>query len=324
MDPHLLFKAGGFIMLLVIGVPGNIFILFHFSCLRIIEKKLLPTNMILMVLSLVNLLVLLSRVIPQSLQAIGLENVLNDMECKLVIYTYRVSRAMSISVTSLLSFHQCILITPNTGIWSYLKQKLAHNLNAVMLMLWLVNITMYPYSSSIAKAKGNCTTSPYTLHVMYCDIDFSNYFSYILNGAFLASRDFIFVGLMTSASSYIVYLLLLHEKSVKGTRSSDKRKGRSVEYKASRAVILLVALYVVLFGLDNSMWVYTLTMSNVSSDMNDARILLACSYAALSPLVIIATNPKLQHMMSCAKINKSLHLSIQQSSGDKGNIFMIS
>ncbi|XP_053311870.1 olfactory receptor class A-like protein 1 [Spea bombifrons] len=325
MDLHLLFKAIGFILLLVIGVPGNIFIIAQFTCFRIIEKKLLPANIILLVLSIVNLLVLLSRVIPQSLEAIGMENLLSDVECKLVIYTYRVSRAMSISVTSLLSCYQCLLITPRSGLCTYLKKIVTHNISILILILWIINIIMYTYSMSISRAKGNFTTSPYTLHVVYCNIDFLNYFTYILNGAFFTNRDFIFIGLMTLASGYIVYLLISHEKSIKGIRRSDRHKGRSVEYKASRAVILLVCLYVLLFGLDNAMWIYTLTMSNVSPNMNDARILLACSYSALSPLIIITSNPKLQQSMKWSQKNMMIHSQTSQNNtGDAKRVHYIS
>ncbi|XP_056416665.1 olfactory receptor class A-like protein 1 [Hyla sarda] len=313
MDPHALLKAAGFLFLMVVGVPGNIFILVQFICLRIVEKKLLSANIMLVVLALANLLVLFSRILPQSLEAIGMNNLLNDTECMLIIYTYRVSRAMCIAITSLLSCHQCILIAPNFGVWSFLKQKVSQNTSIIISTIWLMILIMYPYSMSIARAKGNFTTSPFTLHVIFCNIDFVNYFSYILNGAFMATRDFIFVGLMTLASSYIVYLLLSHEKTVRGIRSSDKRKKKSVEYKASRAVILLVVLYVVLFGLDNSMWIYTLTMSGVSPETNDARIMLSCSYSALSPFVIIATNQKLQQRVKYRQKKKAI-LWISQNS----------
>ncbi|XP_040278122.1 olfactory receptor class A-like protein 1 [Bufo bufo] len=314
MDPRVLLKAAGFLFLIVVGVPGNVFILIQFICLKIIEKKLLPANIMLVVLALANLLVLFSRVLPQSLEALGLSNLLNDNECMLIIYTYRVSRAMCIAITSLLSCHQCILIAPNSKMWSFLKQNVSQNMSIIIFSVWLIILIMYPYSMSIARAKGNFTTSPFTLHVVFCNIDFLNYFSYILNGAFMASRDFLFVGLMTLASGYIVYLLINHEKTVREIRSSSRKKGKSVEYKASRAVILLVALYVVLFGLDNSMWIYTLTMSNVSPDMNDVRIMLACSYSALSPLVIIATNQKLQQRVKFRNKNKEILWTSQSSS----------
>ncbi|XP_063808392.1 olfactory receptor class A-like protein 1 [Pseudophryne corroboree] len=295
MDPHLLLKAIGFILLVIIGIPGNIFLLLQFAYIKIYEKKLLPTYIILTVLAMANFLIILSRIIPQSLNAIGVEDLLNDTECKFAIYTYRVSRAMSICVTSLLSCHQCILISPTSRGWTYLKQNVTQYLWVIILFFCIMNFSMYPYSFMSTFARRNITTSPYALHLVYCDTDFLTYTAYIVNGTVYFIRDFIFVGLMLLASSYMVYILLRHERNMKGIRNSDRGQKRSAEYKASRAVILLVVVYVVLFGLDNSMWIYTLTMSNLSPNMNDIRIFLASSYATLSPIVIIITNPKLQH-----------------------------
>ncbi|OCT91596.1 olfactory receptor class A-like protein 1 [Xenopus laevis] len=302
MDPYTLLKAIGFLLLVIIGIPGNVFIMMQFTYLKITEKKLLPTNFILMVLALVNLLVILSRIIPQSINALGVEELLDDTECKFVIFTYRVNRAMSICVTSFLSCYQCILIAPNTKIWMYLKHKVTQNVVAIILFFWIINIAIYPYVFFSSHARRNQTTSPYTLHLVYCDSDFLNYMAYIVNGSIYSLRDFIFVGPMALASSYIVFILLSHEKSVKGIRSSDRTQRRSVEYRASKAVILLVALYVLLYGLDNCMWIYTLTLSNVTTNMGEIRIFLASSYASLSPIVIIITNPKLQqNLLTCSK-----------------------
>ncbi|XP_075471558.1 olfactory receptor class A-like protein 1 [Ascaphus truei] len=323
MEIRLLFKALGFILLVIIGIPSNTYILLKFTYIRIAEKKLLPTNILLMVLALVNLLVVLSRVIPQSLNAIGLEDLLDDSKCKLVIYTYRVSRAMSICVTSLLSCHQCILIAPTTGMWSYLKQKVTQNVLVIIIPIMCINLIMYRTSIMYVHAKKN-STSPYTLHLVYCDTDYLTYINYIVNGAFFALRDFLFVGLMTLASTYIVYVLLCHEKSIKGIRSSDRDKGKSVEYKASRAVILLVVTYALLFGMDNCMWIYTLTLSNASPSMNDARVVLSCSYSALSPIVIIATNPKLQQRANILQRRRLLPWNHQGDSGSSIQVNCIS
>ncbi|KAG8450917.1 hypothetical protein GDO86_003261 [Hymenochirus boettgeri] len=294
MDIRLLIKAVGFFLLAAIGVPGNVYILLRFAIIKIKEKKLLPTNTLLMALAFMNLLIVFSRIILQFLNSIGVENFLNDSRCKLFVYAYRVSRAMSICTTSLLSSYQCIIIAPKTILWSFLKQKVTHNTLPIIAAILVLNLILYRTSIMYATTKRNATSSPYTLHLVYCDMDFLTYDSYIINGAIFSSMDFLFVGLMTVASIYIVYILLCHEKSIKGKRSTDRVQSKSVEYRASRAVIMLVILYVMLFGFDNSMWIYTLTLSNVSPDMNDARIALACSYSALSPLVIINTNPKLQ------------------------------
>ncbi|XP_073443417.1 olfactory receptor class A-like protein 1 [Dendrobates tinctorius] len=281
-------------MMIVIGIPGNLYILLKFTFIRINKKKLLPTNTILMTLVVMNLLIVISRIIPQYLHALGIKHLMDDTRCQIFLYTYRVSRAMSISITSLLSCHQCILIAPSAKHWIYFKQKMTHNVLTIIITILCYNLIIYYSAIKYAQSNYNATTSIYTLHLIYCDMDFQTYYTYIINGAIFAFIDFLFVGFMVIASSYIVYRLVHHERSIKGIRSSDRGQGRTAEYKASRAVIILVVLYVALFGLDNSMWIYTMTLSNVTANMNDARIVLACSYSALSPIVIICTNPKLK------------------------------
>ncbi|KAM4795744.1 olfactory receptor class A-like protein 1 [Rhinophrynus dorsalis] len=295
METLPLLTAFGFIFLIIIGMPGNVFILLKFTYIKIIEKKLLPTNMILMVLALANILIIFSRVIPQAQDAMGVKNLLDDIECQLVVYTYRVSRAMSICVTSILSCHQCALIAPITKMWIYVKQLLAQNVLYIILILFVMNMAFYSSCFYFTKAKTNSTTSMYTLNLVYCNADFLTYMYFMIFGILYGIREIIFVGLMALSSSYIVFVLHQHGKAIKGMRSSDKGPRKTVEYKASRAVILLVALYVVLYGMDNAMWIYTLTLTNMSPEMNNIRIFLAASYSAFSPLVIIATNPKLHH-----------------------------
>ncbi|XP_053311867.1 olfactory receptor class A-like protein 1 [Spea bombifrons] len=293
MELRLLLKALGFILLIIIGIPGNIFILLKFAYIKMVEKKLLPANVMLMVLALSNLFVVFSRVIPQALNAIGVENLLGDTECKLVLFTFRVSRAMSICVTSFLSCHQCVLIAPVTRYWIYLKEKITKQISVIVILLFGMNISLYPSTILYGQARKPNATSEYTLRLVYCDADFVTYISFLFNGLVSVIREIIFVGLMAISSSYMVSILYRHGRTMKSMRSSDRMQSKTVEFKASRAVILLVALYVVLYGMDNSMWIYTLTLSNVSTEMNDTRIFLAASYSALSPIVIIATNPKL-------------------------------
>ncbi|XP_056416130.1 olfactory receptor class A-like protein 1 [Hyla sarda] len=294
MEIHVILKAFGFLLLLIVGIPGNVFICLQLTYVRIVERKLLQINIILTVLCFFNFLVLFSRIIPQALNALGVEYLLNDTECKLVIYTYRVSRAMSICITSLLSWHQCILIAPIKQFWIFLKQKITQRTKVIILGFWIINLSTYPFFVLNANTRKNGTTSVYTLHLVYCDTDFLNYTSYVVNGFFYAIRDFLFVVAMTLASSYMVCVLFYHDRSMRRRMNLDRSQRRVAQYKASRAIILLVTLYVVLFGLDNSLWIYTLTLSDVSPNMNDIRIFLASSYAAFSPILIITTNPKLR------------------------------
>ncbi|XP_053311871.1 olfactory receptor class A-like protein 1 [Spea bombifrons] len=306
-EVRLIFKAIGFIILIIIGVPSNVFILAIFIHTKITEKKLLPSNAILTMLALVNLLVIITKGIPQAIHSIGIRNILNDTECKLFSFMYRICRGMTICVTSLLSCNQCVILAPPSKSWLILKQKISPNLPWIMLCLWSINIAIYPSCLIHVRAIGNYTTSKYTLHLEFCNHDFMTFQSYVANGIAIALRDFSFVGSMTLASCYIVFTLHRHGKQVQGMRSSDKNPGKSVEYKASRAVVLLVTIYVALFGLDSCIWIYTLIVSRVSPAISDARVFFGTLYAALSPVVIIKTNKKIKTTLICNNKKEQIH-----------------
>ncbi|XP_075053901.1 olfactory receptor class A-like protein 1 [Mixophyes fleayi] len=322
MEPLPIIKAFGFLILLIIGMPGNLFIFLQFTYIRKLERKLIPTNIILTILSFIHFLVVFARVIPQFLNALGFEDLYDDTKCKLAVLTYRVSRAMSICVTTLLSCHQCILIGPTTQVWVFLKQKVTQRTMTIILVFWVINLSTYTFFMLNAKARRNKTTSQYAIHVIYCDIDFLNYTSYVINGTIYVVRDIFFLILMTLASSYMVYILLLHERNMRKMKCLHRAQRRSAQNKAARAVVFLVALYVLLFGLDNSVWIYTVSLTNVSVEINDVRIFLACAYASLSPIIIIATNPKLQlsWMFSCkVRSYKSGHVYSITTLSDSSN-----
>ncbi|CAJ0967820.1 unnamed protein product [Ranitomeya imitator] len=115
VEIYLVLKAFGFIMMI-------------FNFIKINEKNFLATNTILMAFVVMNLLIVISQIIPQFLHTLGVKNLMDDTRCQIFLYTYRVSRAMSICITSLLSCHQCILIAPSAKHWIYFKQTLTHNL----------------------------------------------------------------------------------------------------------------------------------------------------------------------------------------------------
>ncbi|XP_075469239.1 olfactory receptor class A-like protein 1 [Ascaphus truei] len=302
---RLIFKAVGFFSLISIGLPSNMMILASFIHVRITERKLLPSNAILSMLALVNLLVIISKGVPQAISSVGVRNIFNDIECKTISFTYRICRGMTICVTCLLSCNQCIILAPPSKSWLSLKKRVPANMPRIMLLLWCINCAIYPSCFIHVRAISNETTSKYTLHLEFCNHDFMTFASYVANGVAIAMRDFLFVGMMTLASCYIVFMLHRHVKQVQGIRSSDRNHGKSAEYKAARAVVLLVTIYLALFGIDSCLWIYTLTVSRVSPAISDARVFFGTLYAALSPIVIIRTNKKLQTTIKCSS-KKSL------------------
>ncbi|XP_056413922.1 olfactory receptor class A-like protein 1 [Hyla sarda] len=298
MEIRLLVKTFAFILLIVLGIPGNVFILLKFACIKIVEKKLLPANIIILVLILSNITVIFSRVLPQALAGVGVEHLLNDLQCKFVFWSFRLSRAMSICGTSFLSIYQCTRIAQVNTFWSIFRPVITQNVTTIIALLFGINLSIYCVAFYFTNARGNTTTSPYTLQLVYCTSDFKTYESFIVYGSILIIRDIISLVLMALSSSYIVYVLIQHAKSIHGKRSSDRGQNTTIEHKASRSVILLVIMYVLLYGMDNTIWIYSLSMTKVDPEINEIRVLFATSYSALNPFIFIATNPKLQQKIS--------------------------
>lgn len=68
-------------------------------------------------------------------------------------------------------------------------------------------------------------------------------------------------------------------------------------------MVTLVTLYVLFYGVDNGLWVYTLTVQQTmgSSLISDLRIFFASLYAAVSPIIIIVSNRKVNRQLGCGK-----------------------
>ena len=142
--------------------------------------------------------------------------------------------------------------------------------------------------------------------MQFCVVRFPTRLSKDANGAVQVARDVVPMGLMATASLVILVFLYRHSRQVKGLRSGGGGGRDGAERRAAKAVVALVTLYVGLYGVDNGLWVHTLTVRRTmgSSLVSDLRIFFSSLYAALSPAVIIATNRKVQRRLRCGRGEK--------------------
>uniref|UniRef100_A0A8C4XD65 Vomeronasal type-1 receptor n=1 Tax=Erpetoichthys calabaricus TaxID=27687 RepID=A0A8C4XD65_ERPCA len=255
------------------------------------------SDIILCHLALVNLLVAFVRSIPQTLAAFGYQNLFDDLGCKLSLLCFRILRGLSISLTCLLSTYQAVLIAPaSSKLLAPLKHRIPKYLPHIFLCLYVfcsitsVHTILYAVSKLV-----NNTIPPYTFNL--------DYSSYVSAGLINFFRDFVFILLMAFMSVYILILLYQHGKKVKSIRSSDRGQSDSrPERKASQAVVTLVILYVIFFGVDNIIWLYSLSVLKAISLVNEVRVFFAALYSSVCPVVVIATNPKVK-----AKLRRLSH-----------------
>ncbi|KAG2468028.1 ORA1 protein, partial [Polypterus senegalus] len=299
MEPRLVLKAAGFIFLDTVGIPGNLTILLFFARLSYFQGKLQTSDVIITHLASFNLVVVLLRGIPQALTALGYRNLFNDNGCKAVIYIYRICRAMSICVTCLLSCYQCVLVGPGTGKWLLLKKRLPQSVPYIVLFLCALNCIVCTATAQYTFAYFNSTIPEFTLNLEFCIVTYPSYLFYLGNGVLYILRDLFFVILMALAAGYIISLLYHHGKQMKSMQTSDRNQKKTAD--ASKAVLALVTMYVILFSLDNIVWIYTLCVTRVHPAVSDTRVFLASCYSAFSPILIIATNKRFAITLSCTQ-----------------------
>ncbi|KAM3877751.1 olfactory receptor class A related 2 [Diretmus argenteus] len=301
-----------YLSLTVVGVPGNATVILAFLLALYQESRLLPADAIVLHLACANLLVVGVRCLLETLASFSQANIFGDTGCKAVIFVYRTSRSLSIWLTFVLSAYQCLSIAPPGSRWASFRTLAAHYLGFVFLLLWIINTCMS--SAAILFSHGTQNDSSLMNHginVQFCYVLFPSKLSKEANGAAQVGRDVVPMALMTLASLIILVFLYKHSQQAKGLRSNKSSSGGGggrAERRAARAVVMLVTLYVVLYGVDNGLWVYTLTVRKTmsSSLISDLRIFFSSLYAALSPLVIIASNRKVNGRLRCGVQKKPI------------------
>lgn len=289
-----------YLSLTVVGVPGNAAVILAFLLLLYQESRLLPADAIVLHLACANLLVVGVRCLLEFLASFHLAIIFGDLGCKAVIFVYRTSRSLSIWLTFILSAYQCLSISTPGSRWASLRTVVGHYLVFVFLFLWLLNTCMS--SAAILYSFGSQNDTGLInngINVQFCYVHFPSKLSKDANGAAQVGRDVVPIALMTLASLIILVFLYKNNQQVKGFRSS--RGSCRAEQRAAKAVVALVTLYVVFYGVDNGLWVYTLTVRETmrSSLISDLRIFFSSLYAALSPMVIIVSNRKVNSRLKC-------------------------
>ncbi|KAM9813453.1 olfactory receptor class A related 2 [Neosynchiropus ocellatus] len=293
-------RAALYLSLAVVGVPGNTVVILSLLLLLNQKNQLLPADTIMLHLACVNLLVVAVRCLAETLASFHVAaNVFQDLGCKAIIFIYRTSRALSIWLTFVLSAYQCLSIAPPGSRWVSTRALVADYLGVVFFILWLMNTCMSSAAILFSlSSKTNNTQTSHGINVEFCHVQFPSRFSKQVNGAVQVGRDVVPMALMAVASLIILVILYKHSQQVRRLRSNS---GGGAEQRAAKAVVTLVTLYVVLYGVDNGIWVYTLTVKKTmsSSLLSDLRVFFSSLYAALSPLVIIASNRKVNRTLRC-------------------------
>ncbi|XP_066561789.1 olfactory receptor class A-like protein 1 [Amia ocellicauda] len=307
MNSQAIIRGVLYLTLTLLGVPGNLLVMWAFCHLALCDRKLLPADAIVLHLASVNFLVVAVRCFLEMLAAFSIANVFNDTGCKSVIFIYRTSRALSIWLTCVLSGFQCVSIAPPGSRWSGVKTHAPRYLGGIFLFLWVLNTSISSPSVVFSMGSHNDSTQmEHSINVEFCFVRFPSSTVKQANGAVQVVRDVVPIFLMVLASLFILVFLYRHSQQVKSIRSAKQNQKQSAETRAAKTVVTLVTLYVLFYGIDNVLWIYTLTVTQTmsSSLVSDLRIFFSSLYAAVSPIIIIASNKKVNSRLTCVRPEK--------------------
>ncbi|XP_047394313.1 vomeronasal type-1 receptor 4-like [Sciurus carolinensis] len=280
-----------FLSQIVVGVLGNSFLLLRYLVLYFTGHRVKPTDLILKHLIVANLLTLLCRGVPQTIEAFSLEFSLGDIECKLLSYVHRVGRCMSIGSTSLLSIFQAITIGPRDSSCSELKVKALRNigttlhLSCILYMLITIIILMY------MTGKWKNTTMTTLKDFGYCSSFHHDTTTVTLFAALLLFPDAVCVGLMLWASSSMVLTLHRHKQRMQHIQKTISPRF-SPESRATKTILLLVSTFVSFYTLSCISQVCLTVIYNPNWFLlNRAAIVSGC-FPAVSPLLLMSRDSR--------------------------------
>ncbi|XP_038599101.1 vomeronasal type-1 receptor 3-like [Tachyglossus aculeatus] len=233
-----------------LGLSLNIFLLLFYIHVVSTSQKSSSSDLILVHLALANTIILLTSGILETLSAWGLRNFLDDVGCKILIYLYRVAQGLYLCTTCLLSVFQAITISPSTSCWARIKAKLSKRILPSCALSWVINLLIeldvLIYMRSPQNSSGNVRT---ILDLKYCFEVIKSAETTLAITIMFSFHDLLFVGLMSVASCYMVFVLHRHHRQVQHLHEPRHSPRVMPEVRAAKRVIALVTLYDLLYAM---------------------------------------------------------------------------
>ncbi|XP_057619119.1 vomeronasal type-1 receptor 4-like [Chionomys nivalis] len=272
-----------------IGVLGNSFLVYNSLLLFFTGIRLRLTDWILQHLIAANLLTLLSKGVPHTIETLGLKDFLNDFGCKLIFYLHRVGRSVSLSSTCFLSIFQAITINPMGSRWTHLKVQAPSYIVASVYISWIlaliINIDFAMYITARLKHR-NMTNSKW---FGFCSaVRHDNEAIDILAAVLHTSPDVFFVFLMIWSSSSMVCILYRHKQRMKHIHRSNLSLKYSAESRATKIILLLVSTFVCFYALSCVLQINMSISNNPGFFLVNMGSVVVAGFPTVSPFLLIS------------------------------------
>ncbi|XP_028360573.2 vomeronasal type-1 receptor 3-like [Phyllostomus discolor] len=279
------------------GFLGNslLFALYMHTFFSLPHKKK-PADGILAHLTLANALTLLFRGVPSIISSFGMSPELGDTGCKLVLYTHRVTRSITLYTTSLQSMFQAVTIAVHGRKWAWLKNNISTLIQPSIFSCWVISMVIY--SQVILRVVANRNTTDVT----------SGYYgffwkvtTYDHQGAvtFLSTvliQDVLFLSLMTCSSVYMVTVLSRHHRVARLVRSSVHPSRSSPEHRATHVILIMVFCFIFFYSTNSFLTVYPHLRNKRNWQLQSMNNFISSCYPTICPFVLMKNENRISRM----------------------------
>ncbi|XP_068963924.1 vomeronasal type-1 receptor 1-like [Petaurus breviceps papuanus] len=271
------------------GALGNSFLLVLYAITFFIGHSMRPIDLLLSHLAFVNDLVLLSKGIPQTMAALGFNNFLDDVGCKLVFYFHRVARGLSLCTTCFLSGFQAITLSPRSSRWAEIKAQIPKYIVLFFSLCWTFHLVIYCNILLTVKGPTRIKNITENQNFIYCSAPTGVSVSVALHALIFSLLDVLCVGIMVATSGYMIFVLYRHHQRVQYIRGNKITSGSSPETRATQTILLLVSMFVTFYSL-NSILALNIHLGRLSSWLVHASAFLNACFPAYSSFVLIVSD----------------------------------
>ncbi|XP_036032703.1 vomeronasal type-1 receptor 4-like [Onychomys torridus] len=271
----------------ILGILGNLSLMFYYLVLYYREYALKPTDLILMHLMTANALIIISVGVPQTMAVWGMKHFLKGFECKLLLYIQGFARSVSIGTTCLLSVFQAMTLSRRKSCWNDHKVRAAKYIDSSIPLLWVFYMLirfiffMYTFIKINSKNMTRNRDFEYCLTVGWDEIIDSLY------PALVMCPEFFFAVLITGSSTFMVVILYRHKQRVQHIRSSHGSRRYSPESRATQNILILVSIFLAFYTLSAILRGYIALLYNQNLWLVNISHLTSLCFPCFVPFVLM-------------------------------------
>ncbi|XP_005387307.1 PREDICTED: vomeronasal type-1 receptor 90-like [Chinchilla lanigera] len=277
---------------ITVGISANtVLLLFHIPTF-LLKHRPKPLGLTIAHLALIHL-VMLGTMGFIAIDIFEFQGWEDGLVCKLIIYVYRLMRALSICTTCVLSVLQAITLSPRNSCLEKFKHKSSHHYPCCLVFLWVFNMILNTRFLVSIGATTNVT--PHSL--VFVTESCSQWpVSYLFRYIFLSLvniQDISFIGLMALSSGYMVSLLCRHKRQIQQLRSTNLSPKASPEERATRSILLLMGFFMLMYFLDCVAFSSRAILQNNDPIYLCVQMLVDNGYATICPFVLMSTEKRM-------------------------------